>query len=53
MLFGPNGETCAAAHVADALLVASIATGDVEDECVNPGQSSGMRLPQLKGRRSE
>ena len=53
MPFGPNGERRAAVPVAYAPLVASIATGDVEDEYVNSGQSVRWRMAQAKGRRSE
>ena len=40
---GPNGEKRPADVIANAVHVARIATGEAEEEYVNPGQSAGGR----------
>lgn len=43
MPIGPNGEKRPADPIASVVMVARIATGEIEETCVNAGQSEGGR----------
>ena len=43
MPIGPNGEKRPADVIANAVRVMRVATGEAEEEYVNPGQSAGGR----------